>query len=141
MLTHLKRTHTDVCVSISDRGSFLISGVTPATKYLKVFFIYRDVFYCCCEIQNGIFYCVLQYIGPAEDAAKFRYKVEEFFNKERTENLAVIRSARRLDEDLSEVHNSGNCVKLHPQQFNGFINENGELTFLMEIRKIVDSFP
>jgi hypothetical protein len=53
----------------------------------------------------------------------------QYFNEEHKESFAVIRLARRLDEDLSEVHNSGKCVNLYPEQFNGFKVENGELTF------------
>jgi hypothetical protein len=41
--------------------------------------------------------------------------------------------ARSLDEDLSEIHNSGNCVKLYPEQFNRFANEGSELAFSMSI--------
>jgi len=93
-----------------------------------VIFFYSDVHYCCCEIKRGIFYSVLQYIGTADDAAKYKYKLE-FFSKERTECLTVTQLARSLDEDLSEILNSGNSLKLYPEQFNGFKNENGELTF------------
>jgi hypothetical protein len=104
-------------VDSSGRGSFLISGVTPAAKYSKVIRVYSDVFYICCEIQNGILYAVLQYIGPAEEAAKYQYKVE-LFNKERTESLTDTHLVRSLHEDLNEVHNTGKCVKLCPDQFN-----------------------
>jgi hypothetical protein len=82
--------------------------------------------------MNGIFYSVLQYRGPAADAAKYHYKVE-FFTKECTESLAVNLLARSWDEYLGEVHNSGNCVKLYPEQFNRFANERSELALSMEI--------
>jgi len=57
----------------------------------------------------------------------------EIFNKERTESLAVTLLARSLGEDLSEVYNSGNCVKLYPEQYNRFGNEGRDLAFSMEI--------
>ena len=41
----------------------------------------------------GMFYPVLQYIGPAENVAKHRYMVI-IFNKERTKGLAVTRLVR-----------------------------------------------
>ena len=128
--SHLKHTHRHMCTE--DYGlfhhSFLITDVTPAKKYRKMIFFYNDVYYCCCEIKKGLFHSVLQYFVPAADAVKYQYKLE-LFNKKRTVTLAVTRLARSLDEDLSEVHNSGNCVKLYPEQFDGFKNENGELTF------------
>jgi hypothetical protein len=38
-----------------------------------------------------------------------------------------------VDEDLSEVHNSGNCVKLYPEQFNRFVKGRSDLAFSMDI--------
>jgi hypothetical protein len=125
--------------SYGNRGRFQISGVTPATKHCKLIFD-NDVVFCSrSEIKNGIFYCVLQYIGPAADAVKYQYKLE-FFNKERTENLGISFFARSLDEDLSEIHNSGNCVKLYPEQFNRFANEGSEVAFSMEIITVGRNF-
>jgi hypothetical protein len=43
--------------------------------------------------MNGIFYSVLQYIGPAADAAKYKYKLE-FSNKGRREDLPMTLLAR-----------------------------------------------
>ena len=155
---HLKQAHNDICVdyhghgSCGNRGSIgffsvrnayghgtygnsgtiQISGVTPAVKHCKLIFAHNAVFCSRSEISNGIFYSVLQCIGPAADALKYRYKLE-FFNEERTEGLAVCLFARSYNEDLSEVHNSGNCVKLYPEQFNRFRNKKSELAFSMEI--------
>jgi hypothetical protein len=109
-----------------------ISGVTPATKHCKLISAYNDTFYSCSEIKNGIFYSVLQYIGPAADAAKYKYKLE-FSNKVSREDLAVTLLARSFDEDLSEVHNSGNCVKLYPEHYNRFANDRNELAFSLNI--------
>jgi len=146
--SHLKQAHNNVCMQYNGYGSvhygnrvlLQISGVTPATKHCKLIFAHNIVFYSCSEIKNGIFYYVLQYIGPATDAAKYQYKLE-FFNKERTGSLAVSFLARSWDEDLSEVHNSGNCVKLYPEQFNRFANEWSELAFSMEILTVGSIYP
>jgi len=138
MVSHLKQAHNDVSIdyyghgSFCNRRAFCISGVTPDTKYCKLILHGHNVLYSHSEIKNGIFYSVLQYIGPAAEAAKYQYKLE-FFDKERTESLAVNLLARSLDEDLSEVHNSGKCVKLYPEQFSRFANERSELEFSMEI--------
>jgi hypothetical protein len=80
-------------------------------------------------------YSVLKYIGPAADAAKYKYKLE-FSNKESTENLTVTLLARSLDEELSEVHNSGHCVKLYPDQYNRFANDRNDLEFSLEIFRV-----
>jgi hypothetical protein len=122
MMSHLKQTHNNVCIDYYGHGSFYnrvafpISEVTPDTKYCKLILYGNNVLYSRSEIQNGVFYSVLQYIGPAADAAKYKYKLE-FFNKKRTESLTVTLLARSLDENLSDVRNSGKCVKLYPEQF------------------------
>jgi len=146
MMSHLKHAHNNVCIdyyghgSFYNRGAFPISGVTHDTKYCKLILYGNNVLYSRSEIQNGIFYSVLQYIGPSADAAKYQYKLQ-FFNKERTESLAVCLLARSLDEDLSEVHNSGKCVKLYPEQFSHFANEGSELEFSMEIIPLGNNYP
>jgi hypothetical protein len=76
-------------------------------------------------------YSVLQYIGPAADAAKYKYKVE-FFNKDRMEILAVTLLAGSFIED----RNSGNCVKLYADQYNRFENDRIGLIFLLEIIRV-----
>ena len=146
MTSHLKQEHRNVCIdyygqgSFSNRGAFSISGVTPDINYCKLILYGNHVLYSRSEIQNGLFYSVLQYIVPATDAVKYKYKLE-FFDKERTESLAVSLLARSWDEDLSEVHNSGNCVKLYPEQFNRFANEGSELAFSMEILTVGSIYP
>jgi len=143
---HLKQAHNNVCIDYQvhglygNRSPFQISRVTPATKYCKLIFYGNSVLYNCSEIKNGIFYSVLQYIGPAAEAVKYQYKLQ-FLSKERKESLAVALLARSLDEDLSEIHNSGNCVKLYPEQFSRFANEGSELEFSMEIVTVGHSNP
>jgi hypothetical protein len=76
--SHLKQAHNNVCFdyyshgSFYNRGAFPISSVTPDTKYCRLILYGNKVFYSRSEIENGIFYSVLQYIVPAADAAKYR---------------------------------------------------------------------
>jgi hypothetical protein len=146
MTSHLKQAHNDMCIdyygsgSFYNRGAFPINGVTPDTKYCKLILYGNNVLYSRSEIQNGILYSVLQYVGPVAEAAKYQYKLD-FFNKDRTESLAVTVLARSWDEDLSEVYNSGKCVKLYPEQFNRFANERRELSFSMEIVAVGHNHP
>jgi hypothetical protein len=109
-----------------------ISGVTPNSKHWKLISAHNAIFYSCSEFKNDIFYSVLQYIGPAAVAAKYKYKLA-FDNKVCEERLTVTLLARSLDEDLNEVHNSGNCVKLYPEHYSRFANDGNELTFTLHI--------
>jgi len=134
IMSHLNHKHKNLLYYYGNNSDcpFAISGFTPATKHCQLILAYNAVFCTRSEIKNGIFYSVLQYIGPAADAVKYRYKLK-FVNKERAESLAVCIRARSLDEDLGEVHNSGNCVKLYPEQYNRFANEGSELAFRLDI--------
>jgi len=62
---------TDYCGLRQD--SVHMSGVTPDIERFKFMFVSNDVFCSRSEIGYGIFYSVLQYIGPAADAAKYKY--------------------------------------------------------------------
>jgi hypothetical protein len=129
-----KSDNLDICNWIGI-AAFPISGVTPAIKHCQFIFAHNVVFYSCSEIKMCIFYSLLQYTGPAADAAKYQYKLE-FFNKGCTETLAVTRLARSLGEVLSEVHNSGKCVTLYAEEFNRFTNEKSELAFSRKLQTI-----
>jgi len=138
MKSHLNQARRYMCTDYCGLGqdSVHMSGVTPDihVERFKCMFVSNDVFCSRSEIGYGIFYTVLQYIGPAADAAKYKYSYRlDFCNKEQTECLAASLLARSLDEDLCEIHNSGNCVKLYPEQFNCFRKEKSELAFSMEI--------
>ena len=74
----------------------------------------------------------MQYVGPAADAGKYRYKLQ-FVNKEGTLRLGVCLCVRSLNEDLSEHHNSEDCVILYPYQYNVYANKGSELSFSIQI--------
>jgi hypothetical protein len=143
MTSHLEKTHPSmikkyyggyqgsVCYGLGE-GSVNINGVTRDRGLFTFMSARNAVFLSRSEIKNGVFYSALQYFGPAADAAKYKYKLE-FFNEERTESLAITVLAKSWDEDLSDVHNSGKCVKLFPEQFRRFLNEGSELAYSMEV--------
>jgi hypothetical protein len=85
--------------------------------------------------MSSVFYSVLENIGPAADDAKYKYKLE-FSNKGRREDLPITLLAGGFDEYLSEVHNSGNCVKLYPEQYNRSANDRNKLAFSLDIFEV-----
>ena len=56
-------------------GPIHISGVTPDIWRAKFIFVGKAVFCSCSKIENGAFYSDLHYIGPAAEAAKYRYNL------------------------------------------------------------------
>jgi hypothetical protein len=131
----MKEEHMDMCYPFRTRWSFPITISQVSKKQCKLILYDNNVFCCCCEIKDGIFYSVLQYIGPADFAAKYRYRVE-FFNKDHTESFVITHLVRSFLEDLDEVRNSGNCVKLYDDQFKRFKNEESEVPFSLKLQKI-----
>jgi hypothetical protein len=94
----------------------------------------KNVFSCCCEIRENVFYSVLQYIGSAADAANYRYTVE-FINKQHTEGFVITQQVRSFLEVLSEIQSSGNCVKLYADQFKRFMDVERALIFSVKVQK------
>ena len=100
---HTWRRHTSTYVSISLVVVHLQLSVTPPTKCCEVILAFNNVFNFRCENKYGIISAILQYIGRAEEAAKYKYIVE-FFKDAPSEYLAVSRWSRSNLEDLKEVH-------------------------------------
>jgi E3 ubiquitin-protein ligase SIAH1 len=134
MNTHLKEEHMDMCYRFRTHWSFLISVSTNSTKQYKLILYDNNVFCCCCELRENVFYSVLQYIGPDGYAAKYRYRVE-FFNKGHKESIVITQQVGSFLEDFSEIQSSGNCVKLYADQFRPFMDEESELTFSVKVLK------
>jgi E3 ubiquitin-protein ligase SIAH1 len=134
MKTHLIEAHRSLCLADGDLNhvSIRVICVTPTTKYGAFILAYDALFYSFSEMKNGIFYSVLKHIGPDAAAAKYRYSLE-FVNAEDTEGLKITLLPISLDDNLSEIYNSGNCLKLYPEQFRRFAVEGRDLVFLLEI--------
>jgi len=132
---HLKETHKDQCLDFKGKQTLILSGIKASCGYFRFLFAYNEIFYRHFQIKDGVFYAVLQYIGPIEKASKFRYKVI-LVNKTNTESITVSHLARSVFESLDEVFSSGKCVKLHYDVVNHFTQENSDLKLAMEIIRV-----
>jgi len=81
------------------------------------------------------FYAVLLYVGPSENAAKFKYKVE-FVNKDDTEGVTVMHLTRSSGEDLDQLYNSCKCGMLRYDVVSRLKDEEGNLKFKLGIVRI-----
>jgi hypothetical protein len=79
----------------------------------------------------------VQYIGPAENAAKYKYKVE-FVNTDNTEGVTVMHLSSSFAENFDDIFRSGNCGKLQIDRLSRLKNENGSLNFKLEICRVGD---
>jgi hypothetical protein len=80
-------------------------------------------------------YVIVQYIGPPENAAKYKYKVE-FVNKDETEGVAVMHLTRSSGENLDDIFKSGNCGKLAYDVVSRLKSEENYVKFKLEILKV-----
>jgi E3 ubiquitin-protein ligase SIAH1 len=134
---HMKDKHSERCCEYIEGQVRDLEDVGTAKWYVRFLFAYNEVFYRSFHLKGDVFYALLQYIGPAENAAKYRYKVE-FVNKDKTEGITAMHLARSVAENLDDIFKSGNCGKLHCDVVTRFKKEDGIVNFTMEILKVRD---
>jgi len=106
-------------------------------KFFRFIFAYNEIFISLFLTKNSIFYAVLLYVGPSENAAKYKYKVE-FVNKDSTEGVAVMHLTRSAGEDLDELCRSGKCGKWDYDVLSRLTDEQNNLKFKLEIIRVGD---
>ena len=132
---HLQENHLEVCCEyVGDEFKF-IHKLSNYTKIFCFIFAYNEVFFSLFPGENDIFYTVLLYVGPSENAAKFKYKVE-FVNKDDTEGVTVMHLTRSSNENLNDLYTSCKCGKLHYDVVDRLKDGEGNLKFKMEIVRI-----
>jgi hypothetical protein len=77
----------------------------------------------------------VQYIGPPENAAKYKYKVE-FVNTVNTEGVTLMLLTRSFDENLDYVLKSENRGKLHFDGVNRLKTQKARIKLKLAILKV-----
>jgi len=133
---HLMEKHLEMCF---DYGEVELRRLfCPRTKFWwfrKFVFVYNEVFYRHFFWKGGMFCLVVQYIGPPENAAKYKFKVE-FINEDNTEGVTVMHLTRSFDEDLDDIFKSGNCAKLQGDVVSRLKSQDVELKFKLDILRV-----
>jgi len=110
-------------------------GLTDHVWFFCFISTHNEIF-CPSFVENeNIFHVVVRYIGPAENAAKYKYRVE-FVNKDNTEGVTVMHLTRSADEDLDDIYRSGNCGKLHYDVLFRLRDEEVYQNFKVEIIRV-----
>jgi hypothetical protein len=132
---HLQENHLEErCEYVEGDFKFLYK-LTSHVKYCCFTFAYNEVFFSLFQEKDNIFYAVLLYVGPPENAAKYKYKVE-FVNKDDTEGVTVMHLTGSFDENLDDVYSSGECGKLRYDVVSRLRDEEGKVKFKLEIIKV-----
>jgi hypothetical protein len=131
---HLQENHLEECCEYVEDDFKYIYEFSDM-KFFRFIFAYNETFCSLFLEECYIFYAVLQYVGPSENAAKYKYKVE-FVNKDNTESVTVMHLTRSAGENLDELYRSGKCGKLHYDVVSRLTDEQSNLKFKLEIIKI-----
>lgn len=129
---HLTNTHKEWTYEY--KGSFTtgLVDIKPFRRYCYIILAYGEVFYRYFSVKNDSLYGVLQYIGPSENSAKFKYKIT-FDNKNDAGSISISHVVRSFGESMDDIRKIGRCVKLHFDVVKTFVNMKNNLKFQMEI--------
>jgi len=95
---HLKENFEE-CWEYVEGGIQLLCRLTDHMWVSCFIFAHNEIFSTSFPENENAFHVVVRYIGPAENAAKFKYKVE-FVNKDDTESVSLMYLTRSADEDI-----------------------------------------
>lgn len=128
---HLVQQHRGVCYEYIER-EFRNMIILPDMIRYQFLFALNEVFYLRFQANNDTFYAVVQYVGPSENAAKYKYNIV-FVNSDNTQGVAVMHLTRSFGENSDDIFKSGNCGKLHYDVVRRLGTKEGDLKFKIEI--------
>jgi hypothetical protein len=129
--------HLEMCLDYGEVESRTLHEKGTSAWFNKFVFVYDEVFFRAFDVRNGIFYVVVQYVGPPDNAAKYKYKVK-FVNRNNTECVTIMHLTRSFLEQMNDIFKSGNCGKLHYDVVSRLTTQYGDLKFKLEIRRVDD---
>jgi len=129
---HLKENHLEECCEYVEGDVKFIYNLTVGMKLFCFIFAHNEVFFSLFQEKYEKFYAVLLYVGPAENAAKYKYKFE-FINEDGTEGVTVMHLTGSSPEYLDDVYRSGECVKLHYDVVSRLKDEEDNVKYKLEI--------
>ena len=134
---HLKEHHPRECYEYVEEKFISMMTIFPGMILSQFVFVFNEVFFLIFHVNIHTLYAVMLYVGPSENAAKYKYKVE-FVNKDNTEGATIIHLTRSFDENLGDIFKSGNCGKVHYDVVRRLRNKEGRLKFKTEIFRVGD---
>jgi hypothetical protein len=135
---HVMEKHRGVCYKYVDRNLMALEKIAARMSVSQFVLALNEVFFLRFQSNNdNIFYAVLQFIGPAENATNYQYKFT-FVNEDNTECVTVKHLTRSFHENLHDVFKSGNCGKLHYDVVSRLATKDDGLKFKIKIFRVGD---
>jgi hypothetical protein len=121
-------------VRIGAESISVLNGVSNTPGYSLVIFAFKEVFLQRSRLQDCKFHSALQYIGPKENATKFRYEFE-LSTKRGHQKLIVGNLVHSQSEDFTSVIRAANCVRLDYDVIKRFMYED-KLPYKLRLYRI-----
>jgi hypothetical protein len=110
-------------VRVGAESTSVLNNVSLTPGYSLVIFAFEEVFLQKSRLHDGKFCSSVQYIGPEENAAKYRYEFQLTTGREH-QKLIVGHLVHSNAEDLQSVNRGGNCVRLDYDVIKRFMYED-----------------
>jgi hypothetical protein len=95
---------------------------------------YEEVFLGTIRTINGIWYLLLQYIGPEQAAGSFRYKLCLGDVDDDVAFIKIRQRCRSINEDVNEIYRTCKCIILPAEVICHALND-GDLYFYFKMVK------
>ena len=99
---HLMEEHLEMCLDYGEVESRSLHEYGTSAWFKKFAFVYDEVFFRWFDERDDMFYVGVQYIGPPENAAKYKYRVK-FVNGNNTEGVTVMHLTRSFGEVVDDI--------------------------------------
>jgi len=135
MKQHVKEVHGRY-MRVGTESTSVLHNVSETPGYSLVIFAFEEVFLQKSRLHDKKFYSAVQYIGPKENASKYRYEFQLSTGNEH-QKLIVGHLVHSSSDDLQNVNKEGNCVRLDYDVIKPFIYED-KLPYKLRLYKIAE---
>jgi hypothetical protein len=119
----------------NDRTNIIkIENYDITKDYKEIIMFYEEVFLGTIRTINGIWYLLLQYIGPEQYAGSFRYKICLGNMDDDVAFIKIRQRCRSIKEDVSEIYSTFKCIMLPAEVICHALND-GDLYFYFKLVK------
>ena len=123
-------------VRVGAESTSILNDVSNTPGYSLVVFAFDQVFLQRSRLQDCKFYSAVQYVGPKENAFKYRYEFELCSNKGYYK-ITVGCLTHSDADDLQSVNKAGKCVRLDYDVIKRYMYED-KLPYKLRIYKLED---
>jgi E3 ubiquitin-protein ligase SIAH1 len=121
---------------VGTESTSVLNNVSGTPGYSLVIFAFDEVFLQKSRMHEEKFYSAVQYIGPNENAGKFRYEFHLSTGNE-CQKLIVGHFVHSYRDDLQSVNKAGSCVRLDYDVIKRFMYED-KLPYKLRLYRVAE---